>query len=145
MRDREILVGRLIKLGNKKPNDSGLDKHQQQLDEAHRELAGCESECFYVVVKTSLIRAPTAFLQEEEALLNEAKRKSFRDALAMRMQSMGDLGRIMEESSHEAVELLSSLEVGEYTPHGSFFFLPRLCDAIDIFSIPQTTLRIAKT
>lgn len=44
VRDREILVGRLIKLGNKKPSDSGMDKHQQQVDDAHRELAACESE-----------------------------------------------------------------------------------------------------
>lgn len=43
MRDREILVGRLIKLGNKKPTDSGFDSHSLKLEDAQRELAACES------------------------------------------------------------------------------------------------------
>jgi hypothetical protein len=51
-------------------------------------------------------------LQDEEILLSEAKRKSFRDALAMRMHSMGELGRVMEESAHEAVDILSQLGEG---------------------------------
>ncbi|KAK4058216.1 hypothetical protein OIO90_000955 [Microbotryomycetes sp. JL221] len=97
VRDREILVGRLIKLGNKKPSDSGVDKHQQQLDDAHRELAACET-----------------FLQEEEILLAESKRRSFRDSLAFRMRAMADLGRTMEDSAAEAIELLSRLGQGEF-------------------------------
>ncbi|KAM0793025.1 hypothetical protein ACM66B_000516 [Microbotryomycetes sp. NB124-2] len=100
VRDREILVGRLIKLGNKKPSDAGMDKHQTQLDDAHRELAACET-----------------FLQEEEILLAEAKRRSFRDSLAFRMRALGDLGRTMEDSAAEAVELLSRLGEADFQPH----------------------------
>lgn len=44
VRDREILVGRLIKLGNKKPAESGLESHQSKLEDAQRELSACESE-----------------------------------------------------------------------------------------------------
>ncbi|KAK4054728.1 hypothetical protein OIV83_000652 [Microbotryomycetes sp. JL201] len=104
VRDREILVGRLIKLGNKKPSDSGMDKHQSQLDDAHRELAACET-----------------FLQEEELLLAEAKRRSFRDSLSFRMRALGDLGRTMEDSAAEAVELLSRLGEGEFEPQNYEF------------------------
>lgn len=123
VRDREILVGRLIKLGNKKPSDSALESHQQKVDEAHRELAACESR-FHVTSKMVFTHALTvaparsAYLQDEEILLSEAKRKSFRDALAMRMHSMGELGRVMEESAHEAVDILSQLGEGEFHPEG---------------------------
>ncbi|GAA5895507.1 hypothetical protein JCM5296_006784 [Sporobolomyces johnsonii] len=93
VRDREILVNRLIKIGNKKPKDDAVDQHQLKLEDAQRELAACET-----------------FLQEEEAALSQAKRRSFREALAMRMKSMGELGRVMEESAAEAVEILTHLE-----------------------------------
>lgn len=42
LKDREILVGRLIKLGNKRPNDSNFDSHNLKLEDAQRELNGCE-------------------------------------------------------------------------------------------------------
>ncbi|GAA5972693.1 hypothetical protein JCM21900_003972 [Sporobolomyces salmonicolor] len=93
VRDREILVNRLIKIGNKKPKDDAMDQHQLKLEDAQMELAACET-----------------FLQEEEAALSQAKRRSFREALAMRMKSMGELGRVMEESAAEAVEILTHLE-----------------------------------
>lgn len=44
LRDRGLLVDRVIKLSNKKPSDSARDKHEQKLLDAQRELAGCESE-----------------------------------------------------------------------------------------------------
>ncbi|GAA5974039.1 hypothetical protein JCM11641_008228 [Rhodosporidiobolus odoratus] len=95
VRDREILVNRLIKLGNKRPKDNGIDEHQAKLDDAQRELRACET-----------------FLQEEESALAHAKRRSFRDALATRMRSMGELARVMEESSGQAVALLEQLGTG---------------------------------
>lgn len=95
VRDREILVGRLIKLGNKKPGDSALDSHQSKLEDAQRELAACET-----------------FLQNEEAALGSVKRTIFREALSARMRSMGELGRTMEDSAKEAIELLSQLGQG---------------------------------
>lgn len=47
VRDREILVGRLIKLGNKKPGDSAIETHQLKLEDAQRELAACESQSVF--------------------------------------------------------------------------------------------------
>ena len=47
VRDREILVGRLIKLGNKKPGDSAIETHQLKLEDAQRELAACESQLVF--------------------------------------------------------------------------------------------------
>ncbi|GJN91870.1 hypothetical protein Rhopal_004895-T1 [Rhodotorula paludigena] len=92
VRDREILVNRLIKVGNKKPKDGHEAEHQAKLDDAQRELQACET-----------------FLQEEEAALAASKRRSFRYALMERMKAMGDLARVMEDCSAEAVTILSEL------------------------------------
>lgn len=110
VRDREILVGRLIKLGNKKPADSALDSHQQKLEDAQRELTACEGAWW---LRWTCLRELTtdtaAYLQDEEAALTGVKRRTFREALAMRMKSMGELGKVMEDSAREAIELLSQL------------------------------------
>ncbi|GAA6022964.1 hypothetical protein JCM10207_007731 [Rhodosporidiobolus poonsookiae] len=97
VRDREILVNRLIKIGNKRPKDSGVEEHAAKLEDAQRELRACET-----------------YLQEEEAALAHAKRQSFRDALAARMRSMGELAHVMEESANEAVEMLEQLGQSEF-------------------------------
>ncbi|KAI5477639.1 hypothetical protein MNV49_006025 [Pseudohyphozyma bogoriensis] len=101
IRDREILVNRLIKLGNKKPADSALESHQGKVEDAQRELTACES-----------------FLQQEEAAISAVKRRSYREALAMRMKAMGRLGQVMEDSANEAVAILEALGGGddEYYP-----------------------------
>lgn len=44
VRDREILVNRMIKLNNKKPAESALEAHQGKIEEAQRELTACEGE-----------------------------------------------------------------------------------------------------
>ncbi|GAA5839089.1 hypothetical protein JCM3766R1_002254 [Sporobolomyces carnicolor] len=93
VRDREILVNRVIKLGNKKPKDEQLHSHQLKLEDAQRELTACET-----------------FLQEEEIALSELKRRSFREALAHRMKSMGELGRVMEDVALEALDILTQLD-----------------------------------
>ncbi|GAA5853412.1 hypothetical protein JCM8547_002444 [Rhodosporidiobolus lusitaniae] len=95
VRDREILVNRLIKIGNKRPKDTGVEEHVRKVEEAQTELRACET-----------------YLQEEESALAHAKRRSFRDALASRMRSMGELARVMEESANQAVEVLESLGSG---------------------------------
>ncbi|SCV68765.1 BQ2448_886 [Microbotryum intermedium] len=92
VRDREILVGKLMKLGNKKPNDSALHSHQAKLDDAQRELTACET-----------------YLQDEEIALSHAKRQTFRVGLAERMVSLGELGRVMDKSAHESHGLLVAL------------------------------------
>ncbi|GAA5826249.1 hypothetical protein JCM5353_008808 [Sporobolomyces roseus] len=99
VRDREILVNRVIKLGNKKPKDDRLHDHQIKLEDAQRELTACES-----------------FLQDEEHALSEIKRRSFREALAHRMTSMGELGRVMEDVAIEALDILAQLD----GPDGAF-------------------------
>lgn len=45
VRDREILVNRMIKLNNKKPAESALEAHQAKIEDAQRELTACEGEC----------------------------------------------------------------------------------------------------
>ncbi|BGP45009.1 hypothetical protein JCM10450v2_000824 [Rhodotorula kratochvilovae] len=96
VRDREILVNRLIKIGNKKPKDGHEADHQAKLDDAQRELQACET-----------------FLQEEEAALATAKRRSFRGALQHRMKAMAELARVMEDCAAEAVAILSQLPAPE--------------------------------
>lgn len=48
VRDREILVGRLIKANNKNGgnSESGMENQRIKLEEAKRELEACESEYF---------------------------------------------------------------------------------------------------
>ncbi|BGP12998.1 hypothetical protein JCM10213_007989 [Rhodosporidiobolus nylandii] len=97
VRDREILVNRLIKIGNKKPKEDKEQEHYDRLEDAQRELRACET-----------------FLQQEEIALSHAKRQSFRDALAQRMRSMGELARVMERSAEEAVGILEALGGDEF-------------------------------
>ncbi|BGP29109.1 hypothetical protein JCM10296v2_000847 [Rhodotorula toruloides] len=93
VRDREILVNRLIKIGNKRPKDGGEREHEAKLEDAQRELQACET-----------------FLQEEELALAHAKRRSFREALNARMQAMNALSHVMDDCSVEAVDILSTLQ-----------------------------------
>jgi hypothetical protein len=56
-----------------------------------------------------------AFLQDEEASLNGLKRRNFRESFSMRMRSMAQLGKVMQENAHEAIALLSQLDQGGYS------------------------------
>jgi len=116
LRDREILVNRLIKIGNKKVKDGQEADHQHKLDDAQRELQACESAStshdlppplLAPFLTPSTLRA--AFLQEEEIALATAKRRSFRHGLQQRMQSMVELSRVMEDCAAEAVAILAQL------------------------------------
>lgn len=100
VRDREILVSRVIKLGNKKPGDNAFEQHQAKLEDAQHELAACEQ-----------------FLQEEEYALAGVKRRTFREAISMRMRAMEDMGNVMATSSAQAVQVLSHLVIDDYPPH----------------------------
>ncbi|GAA5979913.1 hypothetical protein JCM10908_001463 [Rhodotorula pacifica] len=108
VRDREILVNRLIKVGNKKPKEGHEREHELKLEDAQRELQACET-----------------FLQEEEAALAHVKRLSFRESLNNRMKEMGHLARVMEDSAAEAVAILDSLHGpdGDFTPSAHRFDL----------------------
>ncbi|GAA6043158.1 hypothetical protein JCM8097_004347 [Rhodosporidiobolus ruineniae] len=95
VRDREILVNRLIKIGNKRPkgeSERQVEEHVRKVEEAQRELRACET-----------------YLQEEELALAHAKRASFRIGLAQRMRAMAELARTMEHSANEAVSVLEGL------------------------------------
>ena len=48
--------------------------------------------------------------------MSEIKRRSFREALAHRMTSMGELGRVMEDVAIEALDILAQLD----GPDGAF-------------------------
>ncbi|CAO1626930.1 unnamed protein product [Jaminaea pallidilutea] len=83
VRDRDILVSRLIKASKK----NGDVAHAQ------RELTACEE-----------------VLQAEERALVGVKRRTFKEALSMRMKTMGDAGNQMIESAKEAIMLLDRFD-----------------------------------
>lgn len=100
VRDRDILVGRLIKASKKKVSkkDSGLsqDEKMDKVNAAQRELHACEQ-----------------VLASEEAALVGVKRRTFKEALTMRMKTMGDAGAATVEAAKEAILLLD-----EFDTHG---------------------------
>ncbi|CBQ73990.1 conserved hypothetical protein [Sporisorium reilianum SRZ2] len=100
VRDRDILVGRLIKASKKKVSkkDSGLsqDEKMEKVNAAQRELHACEQ-----------------VLASEEAALVGVKRRTFKEALTMRMKTMGDAGAATVEAAKEAILLLD-----EFDTHG---------------------------
>ncbi|PWN30911.1 hypothetical protein BDZ90DRAFT_229902 [Jaminaea rosea] len=83
VRDRDILVSRLIKASKK----NGDVAHAQ------RELTACEE-----------------VLEAEERALIGVKRRTFKEALSMRMKMMGDAGSRMIESAKEAILLLDDFD-----------------------------------
>lgn len=100
VRDRDILVGRLIKASKKKVSkkDSGLSQEEkmEKVNAAQRELHACEQ-----------------VLASEEAALVGVKRRTFKEALTMRMKTMGDAGAATVEAAKEAILLLD-----EFDTHG---------------------------
>lgn len=100
VRDRDVLVGRLIKASKKKisKKDSGLsqDEKMEKVNAAQRELHACEQ-----------------VLASEEAALVGVKRRTFKEALTMRMKTMGDAGAATVEAAKEAILLLD-----EFDTHG---------------------------
>lgn len=100
VRDRDILVGRLIKASKKKisKKDSGLsqDEKMEKVNAAQRELHACEQ-----------------VLASEEAALIGVKRRTFKEALTMRMKTLGDAGSTMVDAAKEAILLLD-----EFDTHG---------------------------
>lgn len=83
VKDRDILVSRLIK-ASKKNGD---------VEHAQRELTSCEE-----------------VLEAEERALVGVKRRTFKEALSMRMKTMGDAGNTMIETAKEAILLLDDFD-----------------------------------
>ncbi|KAN0059973.1 hypothetical protein ACQY0O_007946 [Thecaphora frezii] len=100
VRDRDILVGRLIKASKKKVSkkDYGMsyDEKNEKVMAAQRELHACEQ-----------------VLASEEAALVGVKRRTFKEALTMRMKTLGDAGAAMVDAAKEAILLLD-----EFDTHG---------------------------
>lgn len=97
VRDRDILVGRLIKASKKKVSkkDSGVSQEDKmdKVNAAQRELHACEQ-----------------VLASEEAALVGVKRRTFKEALTMRMKTMGDAGAATVEAAKEAILLLDDFD-----------------------------------
>ncbi|KAK0554067.1 hypothetical protein OC845_000881 [Tilletia horrida] len=114
VRDRDILVKRLIKADQKRAKAVGADpikeneRYQKHLF-AQRELAACEDA-----------------LQAEENALIGVKRRTFKEALTMRMKTMGDAGAAMVDAAKDAILLLDSFDI-----HGQMPIPPPLPDRPD--------------
>lgn len=117
LRDREILVSRLVTLTKKKPSESGRDLHAARLEEAKRELGACE-----------------ATLKAEEFGLMGVKRRVLRDAFGMRMRSLGELGVVLEESAKAAIELLDQLGIDPRPQEGQPAYDGALVRALSPFA-----------
>lgn len=93
LRDRDILVGRLIKASKKRVKDNRIDAQAEKINEAQRELRACET-----------------VLAAEQAALVGVKRRTFKEALTMRAKTMGDVGNSMVEAAQEAILLLDGFD-----------------------------------
>ncbi|KAE8221059.1 hypothetical protein CF319_g5525 [Tilletia indica] len=104
VRDRDILVKRLIKADQKRAKTAGSDptkdseRYQKHLF-AQRELAACEDA-----------------LEAEENALIGVKRRTFKEALTMRMKTMGDAGAAMVDAAKDAIILLDSFDTNGQMP-----------------------------
>lgn len=100
VRDRDILVGRLIKASQKSAhvsNKKGPEERAEKVAKAQKELAACEE-----------------VLASEENALVGVKRRTFKEALTMRMKTMGDAGAAMVDAAKEAILLLDSFDSNTY-------------------------------
>lgn len=97
LRDREILISRVIKTSKRKPSRweviNGDEEHQARISEAQQELHACEQ-----------------LLANENALLVGVKRRTFKEALAMRVKTMGDTGAVMMDSARSILLYLDEFD-----------------------------------
>lgn len=92
VRDRDILVGRLIK-ASKASSKRSAEERAERIAHAQRELTACEE-----------------VLASEEAALVGVKRRTFKEALTMRCKTMGDAGAAMVDAAKEAILLLNDFD-----------------------------------
>ncbi|WFD01452.1 hypothetical protein MOBT1_000116 [Malassezia obtusa] len=97
LRDREILISRVIKSSKRKPSRweviNGDEEHQARMSEAQHELHACEQ-----------------LLANESALLVGVKRRTFKEALTMRVKTMGDTGAVMMDSARSILLYLDDFD-----------------------------------
>jgi len=108
VRDRDILVSRLIKASNKSASNSSKKSPEERAEKvaiAQRELQACEE-----------------VLTSEEAALVGVKRRTFKEALTMRMKTMGDAGAAMVDAAQEAILLLDAFDSNAHQmPHSPIY------------------------
>lgn len=94
LRDREILVSRVLKLTSKKTSERATESYNAKLDEAQRELGACE-----------------AVLKQEEVELALAKQRIFKEALEARFKAMIDVAALWTHTAEEALALLERVGI----------------------------------
>lgn len=105
LRDREILVTRVLRLSSKRPGHSekAAEAYNVKIDEASKELGACE-----------------AALKAEEMALAGVKLRIFKEALGMRLRSQSDMGLLWHETANEAIGLLDRLRPEQIPDHVDF-------------------------
>ncbi|PWN45188.1 hypothetical protein IE81DRAFT_320360 [Ceraceosorus guamensis] len=104
VRDRDILVGRLIKASKASSSSKrSPEERAEKVAHAQRELSACEE-----------------VLQFEEAALVGVKRRTFKEALTLRCKTMGDAGAAMVDAAKSAILLLNDFDSSDvYQPTNS--------------------------
>lgn len=132
VRDRDILVGRLIKASKKKPTKreialgggASAEEKSERVAEAQVRSHACRSEVEGHIQELNLsadlpflgaffqreLHACEAVLASEEAALVGVKRRTFKEALTMRMKTMGDAGAAMVDAARDAILLLDQVD-----------------------------------
>lgn len=98
LRDRQILVDRVLRLSQERPSDKKHEKHAEKLDAASKELGACETA-----------------LKQEEAVLSGVKARVLQQAMGMRLRAQEDLGLLWQDTAREAMELLDQFDMEAIT------------------------------
>lgn len=97
VRDRDILMNRVIKCSQRKPSRwemmKGEDEFQARIVDAQRELQACEQT-----------------LANEVASLVGVKRRTFKEALMMRAKTLGDMGAQMTDCARHILVYLDQFD-----------------------------------
>lgn len=97
VRDRDILLNRVIKYSQKKPSrwemTKGEEEYQIRISDTERELHACEQT-----------------LANETAALIGVKRRTFKEALMMRAKVLGDTGAAMMDSARDMLVYLDGFD-----------------------------------
>lgn len=97
VRDRDILMSRVIKMTQRKPTRwelmKGEEDHQARVIDAQNELQACEQT-----------------LANETTALVAVKRRTFKEALTMRAKVLGDTGARMMDSARDILVFLDTFD-----------------------------------
>ncbi|SHO76824.1 Uncharacterized protein MSYG_1163 [Malassezia sympodialis ATCC 42132] len=134
VRDRDILMNRVIKSSQRKPTRwemmKGEEEYQARIFDAQRELQACEQT-----------------LANEMASLVGVKRRTFKEALMMRAKTLGDMGAQMTDCARQILVYLdqfdadipvapmpiSSMEIPEPEPMSPSVFVPPSRSSQNVF------------